>query len=156
MAILENATIAMTYAKQFREQAAHLARQRTTTIDWVQFLAEEDDVLKKNVLRELGHTTPTIKNVAKNPPRTKGADRPADRRNHKGDKGKERKGAGKKGRPDWAGDWRGKSWAQNGWTSNSWGAHNVRQNDQQLNQQQTTQAPQPDQAANAKAKASNR
>ena len=30
MAVLENATIAMTYAKQFRDQAAHLARQRAS------------------------------------------------------------------------------------------------------------------------------
>ena len=50
----------MTYAKQFREQASHLARQRTTSVDWVHFLSEEDDVIKKNVLRELGSTTTAL------------------------------------------------------------------------------------------------
>ena len=54
MAVVENATIAMTYAKFFREQSAHLARLRTTTIDWAHFLSEEDGVINLNVLRELG------------------------------------------------------------------------------------------------------
>ena len=39
MSVVENATIAMTYAKYFREQAAHLARQRAATIDRPHFLA---------------------------------------------------------------------------------------------------------------------
>ena len=67
MAVVENATIAMAYAKQFRGQAAHLARQRTATVDWAHLLAEEDDAIKRNVLRELGHATATMKHVTKQP-----------------------------------------------------------------------------------------
>ena len=37
MSAVENATIATTYAKLFREQAAQLARQRTATVNWTQF-----------------------------------------------------------------------------------------------------------------------
>ena len=48
MSVIENATIAMTYAKHFREQAARLAPQRTTAVNWAQFLAEEDDVINRN------------------------------------------------------------------------------------------------------------
>lgn len=61
MSVVENATISMTYAKLLREQAAHLARQRATPVNWAQFLAAEDDVIKRNVLCELGQCSSTMK-----------------------------------------------------------------------------------------------
>ena len=156
MAVLGNATIAMTCAKQFRGQSAHLARQRTTTIDRVQFLAEEDDVLKKNVLRELGQTTTNFKRVAKNPTRN---DPPPQANTDP--KGKGKKGNGKKGRPAWQNDWRGRDWVVNDWPRTDW-PRNGRQRDQrqpqqkQPQQQQQQNTTQPDQPAAAKAKATNR
>ena len=61
MAVIENATIDMTYADHFREQASHLARLRATTVDWAHPLSEEDDVIKRNVLRELGQASAEMK-----------------------------------------------------------------------------------------------
>ena len=60
MAVVENATIAMAYEKNFRLEAAHLARMRADEIDWVKYLSTEDEIIKKNVLRDLGHTTSTF------------------------------------------------------------------------------------------------
>ena len=72
MAIIESATVAMSYAKQFREQAAHLSRQRAATVEWAQFPHMEDGAVKRNVLRELGHATATMKPTAKIPRKEKG------------------------------------------------------------------------------------
>ena len=116
MAVLENATISMAYAKQFREQASHLARQRTTAVDWPQFLDEEDDVLKRNVLRELGHASATMKAVTKKQPRTDPPARAYDKNGRPGQKGKKK---GKEGRQ--TDDWRGKQPSGN-WARADWGA----------------------------------
>ena len=69
MAIVENAATAMTYAEQFREKASHLARQRAAAVDWAHFLSEEEDVVGKNVLRELGHASATAKPPTEKPTR---------------------------------------------------------------------------------------
>ena len=67
MAVVENATIAMAYEKNFRLEASHLVRMRTGEIDWAKYLSQEDEVIKQNVLRGLGHTTSTLKPPKKQP-----------------------------------------------------------------------------------------
>lgn len=67
MAEIENATIATTYAEHFRDQAAHLERQRATMVGWYRFLSDEDEVINRNVLRELGHASATMKQSTKTP-----------------------------------------------------------------------------------------
>ena len=57
----------MTYSEHFREQASHLAPQRTAAVGWVHFISEEDDVVKRNVLRVLGHASATMKQRNKRP-----------------------------------------------------------------------------------------
>ena len=47
MAVVENATIAMAYEKNFRLEAAHLARMRADEIDWVKYLSTEDEIIKR-------------------------------------------------------------------------------------------------------------
>ena len=129
MAVIENATIAMTYAEQFREQAAHLARQRAASAGWHQFLPGGDDVLKRNVLREIGHASASMKVATEKPTNTdqtaKGLDG-AGKRDPKGKK-KGRKG----GKQDWNDDWRGKQGAKN-WTRAYWDTY---RQTQQTNQQ---------------------
>ena len=116
MAVVENATIAMTYDKQFMEQASHLARQRTTTVDWAHFLSGEDDVIKRNVLRVLGHASATMKAVTKKPTNPDQPSKGPDRAGKRDPKGKKK---GKKGgKQDWNSDWRGK---QNNWARADWG-----------------------------------
>ena len=131
MSVIENATIAMTYSKLFREQAAHLARQRTTTVDWTSFLSEEDDVIKRNALRELGHGSTTMPNSfppkqkAKAPPPPFGGDKSSRKGN-----GKKGKGKGWKGDKSAANDWSSNNdWGRkNNWSRNNWSNTNANNN----------------------------
>ena len=96
MAVVENGAIATTYAKQFTEKASHLARQRTAAVDWASFLPGEDGVIKKNVLRELGHTSLTKQPTKKqHPPKRDPPSRTYDKGGVKG--GKDQKGKKKGG-----------------------------------------------------------
>ena len=109
----------MTYAKQFRGQASYLARQRTTAVDWVSFLSEEDDVTKKNFLRELGHTSLTKQPTKKQPPpKREPPTRTYDKGGDKGGRGPKGKKKGGKGRD------RGKT---NNWTRADWDAYRAPQ-----------------------------
>ena len=119
MSVVENATIAMTYAKYFREQAAHLARQRTTAVDWPNFLAVEDDVIKRNVLRELGVAT----HNQKLPPTTNTENKTDQQQTGHGTPWNKGKGRGRenkrfpsnKRRSDW---YQPRNWNTGGWPKN--------------------------------------
>lgn len=142
MAIVENATIAMTYSRKFREQAAHLARQRATTVDWVHFLSEEDGVVKRNVLRELGHASATMPNqVAQKPlaekvPKWTYKGPNVDKKGgKKGDK-KGRKGYQRDQNNDWKGNpWKENRWNKKNWQTNDWNT----QTNQKPTQEKTDQ-----------------
>ena len=110
IAAIGNATIAMNYAKHPREQVAHLELHRGTTVGWAHFISEEDDVIRRNVLRELGHDSATMRQVAKT---KKGRPGKGGKGPPKGDKGGRKGGNGNK-----KGDKRGQGhWPYN----NTWG-----------------------------------
>lgn len=132
MSVVENATIAMAYAKAFREEASHLARQRATNVNWTQFLSEEDDVTKRNVLREMGLGASAMKAPSKafTPQVPKTPFVPI--QNGKGVRGSGKKGKGKYGKQtnnDWSGNqgWKTKPWGKNNWPNNDWSNNQTQQ-----------------------------
>ena len=93
----------------------------------------------------MGHVTTIAKKPLRNDP-------PSHVRQDQ--KGKGKNGLGKKGRPVWQNDWRGRDWATNDWPRTEW-PRNVRRG-QQIQPQQQQQVAHPYHPAPANAKAANR
>ena len=68
IAEVENSTIAMGYGENFRLEAAQMARMRADEMEWAKYLSQEDEIIKKNALRDLGHTASTHQHHRKQPP----------------------------------------------------------------------------------------
>ena len=108
-------------------------------MDWVRFLSEEGDAIKRIALRELGHATATVKSG------TKKATDQTDK-GYKQDTRTDVKGNGKKGKKgrkgrqqDWN-DWRGENWYNKEWAKTDWTTYNNKQNER-TDQQNTTDRP---------------
>ena len=131
MAVTENATIAQTYDTKVRNYANELSKFRQRETEIIKLLNEEDQRIKREVLRECQGTSTF---VPKKQPPNKG---------RKGDQGKDGKGKHRKGdkgqgkggypkkkpwkgkNSGWDSDWYKNDWGKN----NDWSEGNSNKND---------------------------